>query len=727
MGTLISPGVDVQIIDESFYIPGRAACVPLIFIATADEKFQVDGVSPAVGTYENNVMRTVTSLRQSLELYGVPKFHRSSTGQPHHGDARNEYGLDALNKFLEVGNRAYVIRANVNLNDDPADIKALWVKKIQAAADYLNELVQEWLDTYNTVNNFFPADVGDYKTQVDAETLKELVDQALTDVFASYSFQKPEFRDAFLLDHTVPQPAYQRVLTETYAGFIVAGDVTGYEDGEVYTASVNLVGDPENDNTGAPFSVTFTYNGEDIITFGDLVDAMNADMDGYATAEIIQGAIKITSTFEGATSLVEITSDGPSSSGSGELPLFASLNLFDRIEDPKLGYGADSLAVYTDDYNDFDIIGDYDGLYSIIDDWTSGDPETTEFSADDAEGILLAAADLFDNTKEFVEYTKLGDNDAARRETIVTALQAAVNNPFNGSRNEWIEYNITLVPGYPELADELLRLDSAMQNEVFVIGETPFDKPPTGPSSIAQWAVTPARATSQHIAYHYGHGISSNIDGYNIMTSAGSTALRVFAYNDDVQAEWYAPAGVQRGSCPHLVDVGYASGTLGGPTTFVSEYLDTGTRDDLYEYPKNINPISFIPGRGILVMGQKTTYGAFSALDRVNVVRLTKFIKRQLRKALFSYLFEPNDRITWDLVKAACDGFLGTLISRRALYDFAVLVDTSNNTPETIDNNELHVDIAIKPVKAIEFIYVKVRVVRTGANIGTNRSGGLFN
>ena len=175
-----------------------------------------------------------------------------------------------------------------------------------------------------------------------------------------------------------------------------------------------------------------------------------------------------------------------------------------------------------------------------------------------------------------------------------------------------------------------------------------------------------------------------------------------------------------------MSDIGYVSGTLGGPTTFVQEYCDTGTRDELYEFPKNINPIAFIPGRGILVMGQKTTYGATSALDRVNVSRLVKFIKRQLRKGLFSFLFEPNDKITWDLVKAACDGFLSTLISRRALYDFATLVDETNNTPETIDNNELHVDIAIKPVKAIEFIYVKVRVVRTGANIGTGRTIGVF-
>jgi hypothetical protein len=709
MATLISPGVDVTIIDESFYIPGRAASFPLIFVATADEKLQPDGESPAVGTYEHNVLRTVTSLRQSLELYGVPNFIRSAADEPHHGDVRNEYGLDALNKYLEIGNRAYVIRANVNLNDNLDDIKALWTRKIQIAADYLNELVNNWLAEYNAVNNYFPAD-PEYKTSVDADTLKTLLDEALADVFNSYSFSKDLFAYDFLQDHTTPRAGYQDVKTETFNGYITLSDIVGYQDDEVYSALVRIV------HTGGTDDVVLQFNGEDIVTFGDLVDAINVELGSYGTCDLIQGRIRITSSLAGATSSVEIIEDG----FSNNLPLFASVNLFERILDPIAGRGVDTLDIYDDAYET--IIGGYDGLYGQIDVWNLGTVVADEFTADEAEGLLLAAAGDFDNTKEFVQYTSLGANDAARRATVVTAMQACVNNPYNGSRSEWLEYNLLLAPGFPELHDELYRLMTDQLEEVFIIGETPFDKPATGPNSISQWATSTARGTDWGMAYYYPHGVSSNIDGEDILSSASSCALRVYAYNDQQRDVWWAPAGTQRGNCSFLSDIGYVSGTLGGPTTFVQEYCDTGTRDELYEFPKNINPIAFIPGRGILVMGQKTTYGNISALDRVNVARLCKFIKRQLRKGLFSFLFEPNDEITWGLVQAACEGFLSTLVDRRALYDYAVLVNSTNNTPETIDNNELHVDIAIKPVKAIEFIYVRVRVVRTGANIGSGRS-----
>ena len=211
-----------------------------------------------------------------------------------------------------------------------------------------------------------------------------------------------------------------------------------------------------------------------------------------------------------------------------------------------------------------------------------------------------------------------------------------------------------------------------MLEEVFVIGETPFDKPPTGPNGINLWAATPARATSYHISYAYPHGISTNIDGRQILTSAAGTTLRVFAYNDLNAELWFAPAGTQRGRCNHLETIGYVSGALGGPTTFVEDYIDVGTRDELYSWPRNINPIAFIPGRGILVMGQKTTHNATSALDRINVSRLVKYIKRELRRGLFPYLFEPNDKYTWREVTFTCNGFLGSLISRRGLYDSGV-------------------------------------------------------
>lgn len=114
---LVSAGVEVTLTDESFYIPVSAPTVPLIFIATKAGKTQPNGTTPAAGTLEHSVVRTVTSKSQSTTLYGIPDFRRDGSGNEFHGDARNEYGLLGLNQFLGVGNVAYVVRANVNLDD----------------------------------------------------------------------------------------------------------------------------------------------------------------------------------------------------------------------------------------------------------------------------------------------------------------------------------------------------------------------------------------------------------------------------------------------------------------------------------------------------------------------------------------------------------------------------------------------------------------------------------
>ena len=706
MPSLISPNVSVTIIDESFYIPGRATTVPLIFIATADNKLQADGITPAIGTYEYGVVREVTSIRQSAELYGIPIFRESASGEPHHGDARNEYGLDALNKFLEIGNRAYVVRANVNLDDDYDSVKALWTSKVLDSADFLNQLVGDYIEEYNTANGLIPAD-AEFKETVTATELKTLVTTAFTDTLNSYSFSSREFEEAFIQDHTVDHPGYQEVLFDTDRGYLQTTDVTGLEnDSTLYGADVEVV------SSAGTVVYNLYFQGSTVQTFGALLTQMNAVFAGEATAELIAGNIRITSALDGVTSAVEILADGP----SGYMPLFSSLNLFKRIDDPVAGKGVNPLIVYNDAFDT--AIGTYDGLDAVIDAWVSGSLVADEFTPAEAEGLVIAAAADFDNTKEFKAYTSLGANDAARRAEIVERLQEVINDPYTGVRGENFEYNIAMAPGYFETTDELIRLSQDLYEEVFVISDTPFDKPPIGPNSISVWAATPAKISSYHAAYYYAHGISSNLDGTDIMTSAASTALRVYAYNDLVGEMWFAPAGTTRGTCPHLTSVGYVSGALGGPTTWVEDHLDDGTRDSLYEEPKNINPIAFKAGRGILVLGQKTTSPNISALDRVNVSRLVKFIKRELRKTLFQYLFEPNDRITRANVKATTDSFLVSLIDRRGLYDFATICDESNNTPDRIDRNELWIDIAIKPVKAVEFIYVPIRVVATGADIG---------
>ena len=581
MATLVSPGVSVTITDESFFIPASASTVPLFFIATADEKKQPDGVTPAEGTYEYDVIRTVTSLQQSVQLYGVPRFLEDTAGNQFHGDARNEYGLFALNQYLGLGNKAYVIRTNVNLNDNFDDIQDLWEGKILESKVVLENLINEFINEYNTAMGLIPSSPG-YKQTVSASELLSLVNESTVDLFNSYSFMNSE------------------------SDFI-------------------------DDQSALPFNV-------------------------FA----IGFSLPPTGTYEGLTYIVN------------NLPLYPT--------------------------------------------FPGGGTVANEFTAQEGGDMLVAASDDFKYTQEFLNKTSLGANDAARRVAITTALQASINSNTE-IRSETFDYNLVLTPGYHEAVDEMLALVSDIRDEAFVIADTPVDRSPdeiTNPST--GWAATAARQRSEHVAYYYPWALASNLDGKNVVVAPSGLALRTYTFNDNVAFQWFAPAGLRRGQVSGVSLLGYVDGQLGGPVTFVETNLNEGQRNALYQYAASgdINPITFTPGQGFVIWGQKTSAVAASAMDRVNVSRLVKYIKRQLRRHTLSYIFEPNDQLTRDSLKATVDGFLGDLIVKRGLYDFFTVCDDSNNTPTTIDRNEMYIDVAIKPVKAMEFLYIPIRLVATG-------------
>jgi len=582
MATLVSPGVSVTVTDESFFIPVSAPTVPLFFIATADEKLRPDGVTPAEGTYEYNVVRTVTSLNQSTQLYGVPRFLEDpATGAAHHGDARNEYGLFAVNQFLGIGNRAYVVRTNVNLNDELSDIRTMWDAKMLESKVVLENLIQDFMNEKDAIAGDLPGTT----TTVTASELQDLTRTATEDLFDSYSFS-------------------------------------------------------------------------------------NVDTDFF----------------------------GSVGSASG-LNVYAS--------------GYDMPA--TDTYDGYDYISGNLSSYS----YPGGATIAGEFTPQEGGDFLIATADDMKFTVEFLNQTSLGANDAARRVAIATAFQASINSNTD-IRSENFDYNLILCPGWPEVADELLTLVADMQDEALVISDTPMNLNPDGITNPSTgWAASTDRQRSTHIAYYYPSALASNLDGKNVVVAASGVALRTYTYSDNVSFLWFAPAGIRRGLITGITNLGYVSGELGTPTTFVPVALNLGQRDAMYQYAASgdINPLVFFPGNGFLVWGQKTSAPAASALDRVNVSRLIKYIKRQLRRNTLSFVFEPNDQLTRDNLKAVIDGFLGDLIVKRGLYDFATVCDESNNTPDRIDRNEMYVDIALKPVKAAEFIYIPIRIVATGAEI----------
>jgi phage tail sheath protein FI len=185
-------------------------------------------------------------------------------------------------------------------------------------------------------------------------------------------------------------------------------------------------------------------------------------------------------------------------------------------------------------------------------------------------------------------------------------------------------------------------------------------------------------------------------------------ALRTIALNDQVAYPWFAPAGTRRGSVTNAT----ASGYVNSEGEFVSVALNEGQRDTLYS--NAVNPITFINGAGLVVFGQKTRAANASALDRINVARLTVYLRSQLKKLAKPYIFEPNDKITRDEIKQQVESLMVELVGLRAIFDYLVVCDETNNTPARIDRNELYVDIAIEPVKAVEFIYIPLRLKNTG-------------
>jgi len=303
----------------------------------------------------------------------------------------------------------------------------------------------------------------------------------------------------------------------------------------------------------------------------------------------------------------------------------------------------------------------------------------------------------------------------AQRAAVVRQLQSAIASNTD-LRNESNRFNLISCPGYPELLDDMITLNVDRKETAFIVGDAPLRLAADATSTQA-WANNENVAsengedglitTNAYAAIYYPHGLTTNLDGSNVVVPASHIALRTMAFNDQVAFPWFAPAGFQRGVVTNASSVGYV-GTTG---EFTPVALSEGQRDSLYI--NNLNPIGSFPGRGLAVFGQKTLYAQDSALDRVNVARLVVYIRERLDDIVKPFLFEPNDEVTRQNAKTVVDRFLANLVTQRGLFDFVTVCDTSNNTAARIDRNELHIDIAIQPLKAIEFIYIPIRVQNT--------------
>jgi phage tail sheath protein FI len=137
-------------------------------------------------------------------------------------------------------------------------------------------------------------------------------------------------------------------------------------------------------------------------------------------------------------------------------------------------------------------------------------------------------------------------------------------------------------------------------------------------------------------------------------------------------------------------------------------------RDQFYKI--SLNPIAFFPGDGFVIFGQKTLQAKPSAFDRINVRRMFLYLEKAVRQTIKYLVFEPNDFGTRTTVLSLLNPIFQRVKSTRGLYDYLIVCDDRNNPPAVIDENELVVDIYIKPVRAAEFILVNLYATRTDQN-----------
>ncbi len=163
---------------------------------------------------------------------------------------------------------------------------------------------------------------------------------------------------------------------------------------------------------------------------------------------------------------------------------------------------------------------------------------------------------------------------------------------------------------------------------------------------------------------------------------------------------WFSPGGLNRGIIKNAIKLAW------NPTKT--------NRDDLYV--KGINPVVTFQGEGIVLFGDKTLLSKPSAFDRINVRRLFIVLEKALARAARFSLFEFNDQFTRAQFVALVEPFLRDVQGRRGIFDFRVVCDESNNTPEVIDRNEFVGDIYIKPARSINFIQLNFVAVRTGVS-----------
>tara|TARA_R110000851_G_scaffold51669_4_gene122570 strand:- start:108 stop:2576 length:2469 start_codon:yes stop_codon:yes gene_type:complete len=821
MATLVSPGVDVTIVDESAYASPGAGTIPLIIIATEQDKTdptgtETDGIAKYTKTANAGLVVPVTSQRELTQFFGDPTFALTE------GAETSEYGLLTAYSYLGQGSQAYIVRADVDLGalassetapTGPANGNQIWLDTDGSSygVHAWNATSGAWVLQTVVVEVALDAAAGEISdpstyaptataatTPNDQNYLVAVLSDGTTGFALGYfvnengtwtalndAWQTAETKVVTLAPHydsptptvtgdvwiKTTQPGngtnlvvhqsnslgvFSRLTVEAVArteggAVYVAQDGLSITDlAGTFTANAIVLAVGAGTTAGIQIELAAAGVGAAIAA---VVYAQDAEPTGTATA----GSYWFDPT---ATDLDILINDGAAWNR------VAAANITYKTTEP-LSPTNDDIWVETDGTEaQYPKIYRYDGanwlLYDNTDQTTGRGVLFNNFVADDrtalVDGDINANSTMFDSAPDYQLYpsdmlavnmafssntvrvwtegvsinsgastintwVNAAANNAdgsglfgrlAQRKVISVAMQAAVagnDDLRDPSRN----FTLLCAPNFPELTDELVTLNSDRGETGFIIIDVPMRKTPT---EAASW-VLGVGATENgdeglvtkntYSAVYYPSGRSTTPAGNTVTVPASHMVLYTYAYNDNISYPWFAPAGLTRG----VVQNGSAVGYITSEEEFKAVSLSEGQRNAAYT--NKLNPIANFPLEGVVVFGQKTLHPTSSALDRVNVARLTAYLRERFDDIARPLLFEQNDKSTRDRAIQLFESFLSDLLTKRALTDFAVVCDTSNNTPIRIDRNELYIDIAIAPTKAVEFIYIPIRIVNTGA------------
>jgi hypothetical protein len=260
-------------------------------------------------------------------------------------------------------------------------------------------------------------------------------------------------------------------------------------------------------------------------------------------------------------------------------------------------------------------------------------------------------------------------------------------------------YNIITVPGltidsYPDPINRLIENTEERGDAIAVVDPVLYAKTVTNAISSA------ADQDSSYAASYWPWCQTTDPNTGQLVWVPASTMIPgVYAYTDRVSEPWFAPAGINRGGL--------------GTVRQVEKKLTQTDKDNLYT--GKVNPLATLPGRGVVVYGQKTLQTKPSALDRVNVRRLLISLKSYISQVADNLVFEQNTAATRNQFLSQVNPYLDSVQQRQGLYAFKVVMDDTNNTPDVIDRNQLVGAIYLQPTKTAEFIYLNFNILPTGA------------